>query len=431
MGTDTEHAGRDGSDGPVVCVGYSAAVLHALSLFLPDRSLIFIDEPDVIRKRDARAATDASSTMRELIEWEYHHDGSADTFYHRHRDLRPGAVVPISEYAVPFAARLAERYGVVGAGYGAARILRDKHLLREVTRAAGIPNPESRPVHGPAEVAAFMAEIGGPVVLKPANRQAALGTRILHDPSEVEAAWLECTDQDEGVFVPDRPMPLRMLVERFIPGEEFSVEMMFSGGRPAFGAATQKFLFPGPRPVEQGHLHPADIDPSLSDRLVADTARVLEAVGMDSGFVHCEWMVSEGVPYLVECAGRMAGDGIIELVQNAWQWDVVGQFYAMMQGRPLTEPPPATAPRGAAVWFSQAPVGEVESVDGLEEAKAVPGVHTCLVSVAPGGVTHELRSSWDRIAMVTTEAATAREALTNAQRAVELITVKIRQAVPA
>jgi biotin carboxylase len=420
-------ASADGSGGPVVLVGYAGAVLATLAKLFPERSLIFIEEPDVIRKRDVRAATAGSTAMRELIEWEYQLEGAADSFYHRHRDLQPGAVVPISEYAVPFAARLAERYGAVGAGYGAALLLRDKYLLRQVTAAAGIPNPQSVLVDGPDEVKAFMAEVGGPIVLKPANRQASVGTKILSDPAEVDESWVECLDQDEGIMMPDRPLPLRMLAERFVDGEEFSVEMMFAHGRCAFGATTKKFLFDGPRPVERGHLHPADIDDELNDRLIADTVRVLEAVGMDTGWVHCEWIVEDGVPHLVECAGRMAGDGIIELVLMAWQYDCVQQFYDLMQGRPLTVTPPAKAPRYAAVWLAHAPAGEVETVDGVEEAKAVPGVHTCVATVTAGEQTHELRSSWDRIALVTAEGATPDEALANAQQAIDRITVKVRQ----
>jgi biotin carboxylase len=422
--------GIAGDRGPVVLVGYSAGVLAALSKFMPDSSLIFIDEPDIIRKRDARAATAGSVKLRAIIDWEYQHEQAADCFYHQHRQLRPAAVVPISEYSVPFAARLAERYGVVGAGYGAALLLRDKHLLREVTRAAGIANPESVEVSEPSDVAAFMAELGGPVVLKPANRQAAVGTKILHSPAEVEQAWAECTEQDEGVFVPDRPMPLHMLAERFVSGDEFSVEMMFQRGQPAFGAVTRKFLFAGPRPVEQGHLHPADIDAELTDRLLADTTAVLQAVGMDSGFVHCEWIVDGGQPYLVECAGRMAGDGIIELIEIAWQYDVVGQFYDLMQGLPLTLTPPTAPACAAAIWMAAAIGGEVESVDGVAEAEAGPGVHNT-VTAPVGSRTHELRSSWDRVASATAEGPTPGEALSRAQHALSQITIKVRPSAPS
>ncbi|HEY8472076.1 MAG TPA: ATP-grasp domain-containing protein [Natronosporangium sp.] len=413
---------------PVVLIGYSAGVLAYLSRFLPDSSIVVVEEPDVVGKRGVHAATVNSTVLRKVVEWEYQLDAAADSFYHHHRDLRPGAVVPIIEYGVPFAARLAERYGVPGAGYGAALALRDKRLQRAITAAAGIPNPRSVQVDGPEQVAAVMAELGGPVVLKPANRQAAVGTKILRDPSEVPTAWLECLDQEEGELVPDRPMPLRMLVEQFIEGEEFSVEMMVYHGRSWFGGVTRKFLFDGPRPIEQGHLHPADIDQLLADRLLADTERVVDALGMDCGFVHCEWMVQDGVPYLVECAGRMAGDGIIELVDMTWDYDVVGEFYAMMQGKPLGPPPPPKASRFAATWTTAPPaVGRIERVEGVEAAKAVPGVRT-VAAPAVGSETHPLRSSGDRPVLVTAAGDTPAAALANAQRAAELVRIEVRPA---
>jgi len=410
---------------PVILVGYSRAWLGAVARFQPDRSVIFVDEPEVVRKRAVRAQTGDSPTLRELIEWEYQLDGMADSFVNRYPDLRPVAAVPVVEYSVPFAARLAERYRVPGAGYGAARLLRDKRLLRIATAAAGIANPRSVSVSGPDEVRAFMAELGRPIVLKPANRQASIGTKIVHEEAEVDRAWAECADQDEGVFFPDRPSPVRMLAERFVPGAEFSVEMMVRGGRPVFGAATRKFLFDGPRPIERGHLHPADIEAGLRARLLADTVRVLAAVGMDTGFVHCEWIVEDGVPHLVECAGRLPGDWIMDLVEAAWRYDVFGQYWALMRGEPLAEAPLA-APGYAAVWMAHAAAGEVESVDGVDEAKAVAGVRTCMVTVEPGERVNELRSSWDRVAVVIAEGATGSAALSSAQQAIDRITIKTR-----
>ncbi|HEY0641698.1 MAG TPA: ATP-grasp domain-containing protein [Pseudonocardiaceae bacterium] len=429
VSTMAEPGGTGAHEGPVVLIGYAGGVLPSLGKFLPDGSVIFVEEPDVVRKRDVRSLAAGSPTLREVIEWEYQLDGAADAFYLAHPDLRPSAVMPISEYGVPFAARIAERYGVLGTGYGAALALRDKALLRTITAAAGIPNPRSVEVSSPAEVRALMAELGT-VVLKPANRQGALGTRILSDPADVDAAWAACTQQDEGVFVPDRGLPLRMLVERYLRGDEYSVEMWFHEGEPRFAAPTRKYLFDGPTPVEQGHLHPADVSPELYRRLIDDTTRVLTAIGMGSGFVHCEWIVEDGVPYLVECAGRMAGDGIIELVMMAWQHDIVEQFYTAMRGGGLGTAPPAPD-RWAAAWMAHAPAGEVESVDGVEEAKAVPGVHTCVATVGVGAQVHELRSSWDRVAMVTAEGATADEALGNARQAIDHIVVKVRPTDPS
>ena len=410
---------------PVILVGYSMAWLRALSGFMPEKSVVVVEEPEVVRKRKIGPQLGDLPTLRELVECEYHLEGMADSFVNGHPDLHPIAVIPVVEYSVPFAARLAERYGTPGATYGAARLLRDKSLLRAVTAAAGIPNPRSVPVDGPDAVRAVLAEAGGAVVLKPANRQASVGIKIVYEPSEVDTAWAECAFQEEGAFFPDRPAPVRMLAERLLRGEEFSVEATVHGGRPVFAAVTRKFVFDGPRPVERGHLHPADIGEELRERLVADTARVLAAVGMDVGFVHCEWIVEDGVPHLVECAGRLPGDWIMDIIEAAWGYRLFRQYCGIMRGeRP--EAPPAAATGYAAVWMAHAAPGEVESVDGVEEAKAVDGVQSCLVSVEPGGRIHELRSSWDRVAAVIATGPTAAAALSAARQAIDRIAIKTR-----
>jgi biotin carboxylase len=412
------------SDGSVMFIGYTAGGLRGLGQYLPDDSAVFIEEPDVLRKREAAANSADVPTLRELIGWEFYElEGAADRFYNANRNRRPAGILPVSDYGVPFTARLAERYGVRGAGYGAARALRDKHLLRQITGAAGIRNPESVPVTQPAEVKAFMADIGGPIVLKPANRQAALGTRIVAAPGEIDAAWLECSEQDEGVFMPDRPLPLRMLAERYIRGEEFSVEMMFRSGRMEFGGVTRTLLFDGPRPVERGHLYPADISPELTGRLLAETVRVLDAVGMDSGWTHCEWRVEDGVPYLMECAGRMAGGGIIELIAIASGYDGNAAFLDMMLGRDLAPPP--RAERYAATSMGAVPPGEVASIDGRDDALALAGVRSCSIQVKAGERVSPLRSSHDRVMDVIAEGSTAAEALAAAEAALALISIKV------
>ncbi|POX59782.1 biotin carboxylase [Streptomyces sp. Ru62] len=413
---------------PVVMVGFVPVAVTSLAQFQPEGSVIVVDEPDVIRKRELGPKADEAPVVRELIAWEYQLDGAADAFYNAHPDLDPVAIAPLQEYATPFAARLAERYGLPTGGYGALRILRDKAVLRRVSRAAGILNPESVEVTGPDGVRAFMAEHPGPAVLKPANRQAALGTRILASPDEIDDAWAETTAMDEGVMVPDRGFELRMLVERCVQGREYSVELLVERGRVVFGNVTGKELYPGGRPVELGHLVPADIPGELDALLRAETERLLKAVGFGTGIAHCEWIVEDGRPYLVECAGRFPGDGIVDLMDRAYRVDLVRAFWTLMKGEPLTTPLPEKAPGAAAIRFLHTGAGVVEDVSGLDEARALPGVQACSVTVEPGAEVRELRSSWDRVGSVVTEAETGAEAVAAAWRALDTIQIKVRPA---
>lgn len=409
----------------ILLVGYSMAWQQVIGTYRAGDAVTFVEEPDVVRKRDVHASLATADPACELVEWEYQRPGAADRFHLAHRDLRPVAIVPVLEYAVPFAARLAERYGVPGAGACAAELLCDKHLLRQVAAEAGIPNPRSQAVDGPDDVFEFMREHGGPVVLKPANRQASVGTRVLRELGEVKAAWQECVSQDEGIFVPDRPRPLRMLVEQFVEGDEFSVELIVRDGESLFCNVTGKLLFPGTRPVEQAHTVPASIPPALTALLCEETLRVLDATGFCTGFVHCEWIVSGGVPHLVECAGRMPGDSIVPLIMRAWQADVVEWFLTVMRGDALEQIPPTQAPGGSAAWFLHVPPGEVVDVRGLEQARAMEGVTSAEVSVQPGDRTFELRSSWDRVGHVLTAAASADAALELARHAADAIAIDV------
>ncbi|MFJ8039527.1 ATP-grasp domain-containing protein [Kitasatospora sp. NPDC096147] len=407
---------------PWIIVGY-VNVLPVVKEFAPG-SVIVIDEPDVIRNRDLKSALDGAVMLRELIGWEYQLPGAADEFYNTYPDLDPALIAPLLEYATPFAARLAERYGLPGAGAGAAQVMRDKALLRKVTRAAGIANPASREVGSVEELREFAAAHPGSLVLKPANRQASVGTRVLHDLDDLEAVWADCTTQDEGYLVPDRERELRMLIEQYVHGEEFSVELLVREGEVLFSNVTGKLLYPGDRPIELGHSVPAaGLSAELSALLVGETGRVLEAVAFGSGMVHCEWIVQGGVPYLVECAGRFPGDGIPMLIEEAYRINLAAEFYTVMQGgRP--EPLPQVAAGGAAVRFIQAEPGEVVSVDGVAEAGALPGVLSLSLHLEPGQTVRRLRSSWDRVGSVMTRGATPEEALATAEAVTDAITIR-------
>jgi biotin carboxylase len=409
----------------IIVAGYLRPLLKVAAETEPAGSVVVVDEPDVIVQRGIAAVIPDLPVVRELIAWEYQLPAAADRFYLEHRDLDVIAVVPAVEYAVPFAARLAERYGVPGATLGAAELLRDKHLLRSVTAVAGIANPESELVAGPDEVRDFARRHPGPVVVKPANRQAAVGTFIVTDPGTIESGWAQAMEQDEGVYVPRRAIELRMLAERFVDGPEFSVEMLVQDGGTLFANVTGKELIAGPRPVELGHIVPADVPDSVATALIEATARVAGAVGFRTGFLHCEWIVAAGGPYLVECAGRMPGDHIMELIRYAWPLDIVRRYLAALKGEP-PEPVTSAPQYGGAVWFLHADTGIVEGIDGLDEARAVPGIAVVSCEVAIGDHTHAIRSSWDRVGVIMAFGRDAAEAVRKARGTAEMIKFRVR-----
>jgi biotin carboxylase len=407
-------------------VGYVGTAIYSFAGLVPDSSLIFVEEPDIVSKRGADGIAATSPLIREVIGWEHFLPGKADEFFHAHRDLNPVSVIPMTEYATPFAARLAERYGLPTAGLGAAQIMRNKTQLRGVAAAAGIRNPASAPVSGPSDVHAFMKEHPGSIVLKPANRQGAVGTLVIHDPAEVDGAWLTALDQDEQILVPERGMELSMLAEHFVSGPEFSVEMLVQAGQPLFFNVTGKKLYPGARPVELAHTIPAEVGEELTALLGEETVRVVQAVGFADGMVHCEWIVSEGLPYLVECAGRCAGDGIIDLIERAYPVQLNKAYLEVMAGEQVSVELPEQAKGGSSIHFVDVEPGIVVSVTGLEAAQSAEGVFYANVYCEPGEHFLGARNSLERPGFAAAVGDSPAEATRRAEAAAALIRIEVR-----
>lgn len=405
-----------------IVIGYSPAAVKSLQELLPPRSVLLIEEPDVIRKRGIAEIVQGYAVIDRLVPFEYQRDGAADQFYEMERDLPVVSVVPITEYATPFAARLAEHFNVPGAGYEASLTLRNKNRLRAVTSAHGINNPGSQLVSSFEDVQAFAAQVAGSLVIKPANRQGSVGTVIVHDRRELNEAWEASRKRDEGVMVPDREFPEVTLVEQFVAGAEFSVEALVQNGQVLFSNVTKKDLFAGVNPVEQAHTVPAPLHANATALLVRETRRLIEATGFGTGIIHCEWIFDGTDAYLVECAGRFAGDGIIDLIARAYTFDIVGSYHQLMRGEQLSDLP-TQAGKTAMVRFLGGRDAEISAVAIDEEALSRPGVAHYYVTARAGDRAFTPTMSWHRLGAVTVEAPDAVAAAQLAERALASIRI--------
>ncbi|HTZ43956.1 MAG TPA: ATP-grasp domain-containing protein [Jatrophihabitans sp.] len=409
--------------GQLVVVGYSVPMARALEAFRAPGSVLFVDEPWVAEARKAHEFLADLDSCVGMLEWEFLHPDAADELFLSGRLTEPvSAVLPGVEYATVFAARLAERLRLANAGLGAAQVMRDKARLRRVSAAAGVPNPVSRQVSSAEDVVALLTELDGPVIVKPSGRQAAVGVTRADTPAEAGAAYRFAAEAEENYGPQDR-VDSDVLAEQFIDGSEFSVEMLVAGGRPLFANVTEKALFDGPHPVERGHLLPYDADPDGAAELVELTGQVLAATDFDTGFVHCEWIRSETGPYLVECAGRVPGDGITVMLRLGWGCDLMDLYVQLLEGRLDPAAVPLKPVQYAAVAFATGTPGTVTAVSGAEQAAELPGVVSAMAMVAPGATVVPLANSWSRVAMVTAVGDTPDAARANADAALAAIEI--------
>lgn len=389
----------------VLMVGFGRSFVRNLEDQVEPRTIRVLEEPDVYWRK--RLDRESFRSVGDVLLAEYQqHQAFLATALHSHYHCPFQAVVPGIEYAVEAAAAVASRLNLPGAGRRAATVLRDKLLLRDVSARAGVPNPAWAEVHTAEDVRRFSS--GRRVVLKPANRQASLGVFLLDDMGELDEAWQEMVTADEGPQVADRGLKSRYLVEERLEGPEYSVEALVRNGDVLFANITEKDTYPGPRPVELGHVVPAPLPADDERALRSATQALATAIGYRTGVVHAEWVLGQNGPMLVEAAGRVPGDKIFELMGLAYGINFYVAALDLLAGS--LPKLPSHAPRAAAIRFLTATPGRVRAISGRGGLAAYGSAVACDIAVGPGDVVRPLRSSWDRVGHVVAVGSTPQEA---------------------
>lgn len=267
-----------------------------------------------------------------------------------------------SEYFIATAAALAARFGLPGPRADAVRAARDKSRQREVLSAGGVPSPAFRAVSSASEAVAAARGIGFPVVVKPVDGSGSVGVRACAGEGEVEAhAAALLAPGGEGA---------RVLVEGFVTGPEFSVEM-FSG---RVVGITRKHLGQPPFFVEAGHDYPASVPADVARALTGSATRGTELLGLGWGPLHWELRIDgDGRAVPMEVNPRLAGGFIPELVRHAQGIDLIRETLCLVVGRTPEITP--VRRRHASIRFLFPPAdGRLRSAEGMDDARGIEGV---------------------------------------------------------
>ena len=187
-----------------------------------------------------------------------------------------------------------------------------------------------------------------------------------------------------------------VLVEEYLSGAEFSVETFDD----RVVGVTRKHLGPLPFFVETGHDFPAPVAPAVAAALGATATAALRALGLGWGPAHVELRLSRGgEPRVIEVNPRLAGGMIPRVVQEATGIDLIGATVARAVGRPAPRVPLRSG--AASIRFLVADSeGLLTAVDGVAEARRVPGVVEVGLTREPGQIIVPRHSFQDRIGYV-------------------------------
>lgn len=297
----------------------------------------------------------------------------------------------------------------------------NKDAMRGAYARAGLPTPRFSGCRSVAEAQAFVARVGLPVVVKPANGWGQRGvSRVRHAadlPAAVEAA-AAASHGGGGV-----------VVEEHLEGAELSVNGWVESDQLVAYAVTDREVFPGEKPlgVMRSEVAPSRLDGAAVQAAIEAAAKAAAALGLTRGPCYTQVCVTERGPVVFETAARCGGGFDADVTKLVSGVDLYRRIFGVALGDLDLEREGAAGDKhpAALVRFVAPPTGTVKAVGGVDEARASEGVIDAAIYAQPGAKLEGLVNAASRVAHVLAVGATRDRAVANADAAESLLRITI------
>ena len=301
-------------------------------------------------------------------------------------------VVAVGDRPVVLAALAAERLALPGNPPAAARVSTSKLLTRDALDRAGLPVPWFYRVPIDASPDVALTQAAFPCVVKPVALAGSRGVVRADSEEEFRSAFarVRALLDRRDVRVNRNPDDRAILVEGYIPGEEYAVEgLVRNGGFVPLALFDKPEPLTGPFFEETIYVTPSRLNAPAEQRILHTVGAACRAIGLRHGPVHAEVRVNETGVFVLEVAARPIGglcaralrfvrgggsEGPISLeellLRNA-TGDAVSEF--------------VREPQASGVMMIPVPRrGQLKGIAGLDEARQVPGVEDVVITAKVG-----------------------------------------------
>ncbi len=267
----------------------------------------------------------------------------------------------LEELQVPLG-QVREMLGITGMAGETARKFRDKALMKEVLRDAGLPCARHSRVASEEAAIEFGKEVGYPIIVKPTVGS---GSRqIFRADSE---------DRLRDLLSLGAPRADgETMLEEFITGEEHSFDSVCLGGKIVWWSVSD--YFPTPLDVlnhpwiQWCVVLPRELDLPEYVEIRRQAEQALGALGMVNGLSHMEWFRREdGSVAISEVGARPPGAQFTTLISYAHDIDLYKAWAKLMVFDEF-DPPERRFAAGAAFLRGQGR-GRIKAIHGLNEVR--------------------------------------------------------------
>lgn len=326
-----------------------------------------------------------------------------------------GVIHPCSEVSMAVMGRINDELGLSGISREQAICATNKHLMRKAFEKGNAPSPKSILAQDAEDAwSRLQNEFDTDAILKPSRNSGSRGIAKVSrnmDKGDFIRAYDEALSESRDHSV---------LIEQFIEGPEFSIEMIVWQGEIHVLTVTDKKTTGAPHFVELGHNQPSCFSATDVETLKAAAVAGVRALGVNNCACHAEAKLMNGKAYLMEVGARLGGDFIsTELTHLSTGIDMVAAAIDVALG---VEPDLSAKeePKGVCIRYFCPKPGKLVSISNTE---VLNNPHVYLWEIYPkeGDVIPTVTSSLCRSGHVIVTEKTPQKAIELAERLIESV----------
>lgn len=321
-----------------------------------------------------------------------------------------GVIHPCSEVSMNVMGRINDELGLAGITKVQAIRATNKHLMRNAFEKGNAPSPMSILTKSAEDAWIHLQnDLSTNGILKPSRNSGSRGiakvSRNMDKEDFVKAYNIALNEsRDKSV-----------LIEQFIDGPEFSIEIIVWNSEVNVLTVTDKKTTGAPHFVELGHNQPSCYSKEYVETLKTAAVAGVKALGVNNCACHAEAKLMDGKAYLMEIGARLGGDFIsTELTHLSTGIDMVAAAIDVALGM---EPDLSIKeePKGACIRYFCPKAGKLVSVTNTEVLND-PRVYKKEIYVRKGDIIPEITSSLSRSGHVIVIEKTPQEAVKLAEK---------------
>lgn len=326
-----------------------------------------------------------------------------------------GVIHPCSEVSMAVMGRINDELGLSGISREQAICATNKHLMRKAFEKGNAPSPKSILAQGAEDAwSRLQNEFDTNAILKPSRNSGSRGIAKVSrnmDKGDFIRAYDESLNESRDHSV---------LIEQFIEGPEFSIEMIVWQGEIHVLTVTDKKTTGAPHFVELGHNQPSCFSDADVETLKAAAIAGVKALGVNNCACHAEAKLMNGKAYLMEVGARLGGDFIsTELTHLSTGVDMVAAAIDVALG---VDPDLSVKeePKGVCIRYFCPKPGKLVRISNTE---VLNNPHVYLWEIYPkeGDVIPAVTSSLCRSGHVIVTEKTPQKAIELAERLIESV----------